>query len=114
MSIITKSQKQHLVYWAYSGSDVYGQPAYSAAVQMTCRWDDAVKQIFNAEGSPVFSSVELITQRRIEPKGMVWLGKLTDVTDANIPRNNSKVREVIMASSTPNLRNTETLYEAWA
>lgn len=114
MSIITKAQKQTMVYWAYSGADVYGQPTYSAAVQMKCRWDDTVKQIFAKDGSPVFSSIELITQSRIEPKGMVWLGKLADVTDANIPRNNTGVREVIMASSTPNLRNTETLYEAWA
>ena len=114
MSLIKRAQKQKLVYWPYSGADRHGQPTYGTAVEMSCRWDDAVKQIFTTEGSPVFSSIELITQVRIQPKGMVWLGKLSQVTSATVPRSNSGVREVIMVASTPTIRNTETLYEAWA
>jgi hypothetical protein len=114
MGIITKVQKQTLVYWAYSGSDLFGQPTYANPVQMTCRWDDMVKQVFTPEGSPVFSKIELITKKRLEPKGLVWKGTLAKFTAGLRPDNSTGVHEVLAASSTPNFRNTETLYEAWA
>lgn len=114
MGIITKSQKQTLVYWAYTGADLYGQPTYAAPVQMTCRWDDLIKQVFGMEGSPVFSKVELITRKRLEPKGLVWKGRLAQFTAALHPDISTGVHEVLMVASTPNFRNTETLHEAWA
>lgn len=114
MGIITRAQKQTLVYWAYSGADLYGQPTYASPVQMTCRWEDVAKQVFKADGSAVFTQIELITRKRLEPKGLVWQGKLSSFTSPVRADVSTGVREIILASSTPNLRNTETLYEAWA
>ena len=114
MSIITKAQKQTLVYWPYTGADLFGQPSYGSPVQMTCRWDDMVKQVYHVDGSPVFSKVELITRTRLQPKGLVWKGTLVAFSAPLRPDVSTGVLEIIAASSTPNLRNTETLYEAWA
>jgi hypothetical protein len=114
MGIITRAQKQTLVYWPYTGADLFGQPTYGTPVQMTCRWEDMLKQVYKSDGSPVFSKIELITKKRLEPKGLVWKGVLAKFTAALRPDNSTGVHEIIAASSTPNLRNTETLYEAWA
>lgn len=114
MGIITKVQRQSMVYWPYTGADLFGQPTYGTPVQMTCRWDDYVKQVFNTEGSPVFSKIELITRTRLQPKGLVWKGSLALFTADLRPDVSEGVHEIIAASSTPNFRNTETLYEAWA
>jgi hypothetical protein len=115
MRIIKECQKDRLVYWAYTGADIYGQPTYAAPVQMTCRWDEALKQVFAEDGSPVFSKIELITQSRLQPKGMVRKGQITSLTDINVPRNNSGTHEIIMVSETPLLRTRSiTLYEAYA
>ena len=114
MSLITRSQKQTLTYWAYTGSDRYGQPTYGPPVQMTCRWDEMIKQVFSSDGSPVFSSIELITRVRLAPKGLVRIGRIPTGGTTPAPRTYVDVYEVIATSFTPNLRNTETLYEAWA
>lgn len=114
MGVITRIQKQTMVYWPYTGADLFGQPTYGTAAQMTCRWDDMVKQVFGTDGSPVFSKIELVTRRRLEPKGLVWKGTLATFSAALRPDISTGVHEIIAASSTPNFRNTETLYEAWA
>jgi len=134
MSLITRVQKQFLVYWAYTGADLFGQPTYGTPIQMSCRWDDAIKQVFLDDGSPVFSKIEIISKNRLEPKGLVWKGKLanfslssTNIVGQAIVGSSSVgvvydvrasvaegVYEVIMVSSTPNIRNTEVLYEACA
>jgi hypothetical protein len=115
MRIISECQKDFLIYWEYEDADQYGQPIYKAPVQMKCRWDDCLKQVFDSEGSPVFSKIELITQRRLQPKGLVKLGKLTPSINQSQPKVNSDVHEIIAAETTPMLKTRSVyLYEAYA
>jgi hypothetical protein len=115
MKIITEAQKDRLIYWEYNGADAYGQPIYAAPVQMTCRWDECIKQVFTSDGSPVFSSIELITQKRLKPKSIVKKGKLSNNIDQAVPRNNNDVYEVIGVEETPMLKTRSvTLFEAYA
>jgi hypothetical protein len=93
---------------------VYGQPTYGAAKQITCRWDEARKQIFAADGSPIFTSIEIITQVQLAPKDLVRRGKLTSVPTPSTPKSNTGVYEVVMVSRTPTIRNNAFLYEAYA
>jgi hypothetical protein len=74
MQIIKTVQKDKLIYWPYAGADQYGQPIYGAPSVITCRWDECLKQVFDADGSPVFSKIELITQIRLAPKGLIKKG----------------------------------------
>jgi hypothetical protein len=115
MRIISECQKDYLIYWEYSGSDQYGQPTYATPVQMKCRWDDCTKQIFDQDGSPVFSKNELITQKRLKLKGLVKKGKLTASINQASPKANSDVHEVIASEETPMLKiRSIYLYEAYA
>jgi hypothetical protein len=115
MRIIREVQKDTMVYWAYTGADRYGQPTYAAPVQMTCRWDEAIKQVFAEDGSPVFSKIELITQSRLQPKGMVRKGTVASLTSPTVPKSNTGVHEVIMVEETPMLKTRSvTLFEAYA
>jgi hypothetical protein len=113
--IITECQKDFLVYWEYSGSDQYGQPTYLTPVQMKCRWDDCIKQIFDMDGSPVFSKIELVTQRRVMPKGLVRKGKLTASINQSNPKANDNVHEIVASEETPMLKTRNIyFYEAYA
>ena len=82
MQIIKTVQKDNLVYWPYAGADMYGQPVYGAPVVIKCRWDECLKQVFDADGSPVFSKIELITQIRLAPKGLIKKGKVIPADDS--------------------------------
>lgn len=115
MRIISECQKDTLVYWAYAGADEYGQPLYALPVQMKCRWDECIKQVFNLDGSPVFSKIELITQSRLEPKGYVMKGRLGGALNTTNPRANDNAHEIIAVEVTPMLRTRSvTLFEAYA
>lgn len=114
MRFITTVQKDFMVYWPCTGADVYGQPTYGTAKQITCRWDEARKQVFLDDGSPVFTNIALITQIQLAPKDLVRRGKLTTVTTPLVPKSNTGVYEVVAVSRTPTIRNTAFLYEAFA
>jgi hypothetical protein len=115
MKIIQACQRDTLIYWAYIGADRYGQPQYAAPIQLRCRWDDAVKQVFTDEGSPVFSKIELITQIRLKPKDLVKKGRVNGSLNLDDPKANPDTHEVIMSSETPMIRNRSVyLYEAYA
>jgi len=115
MKIIRECQKDYLIYWAYTGTDINGRSTYAAPVQMTCRWDYANKQVFTEDGSPVFSKIELITQRQLAVKGLVREGRLVDGEHSVNPRSLSGVHEILWVSKTPLLKTRSIfLYEACA
>jgi hypothetical protein len=115
MQIISKVQRDYLIYWAYSGANRYGEPTYAAPVQMKCRWDDCRKQVFMEDGSPVFTKIELITATALAVKGLVKKGRLTASIDQAVPKNNADVHEIVQAEITPMFTNrTVYLYEAYA
>lgn len=115
MRIIKECQKDRLTYWAYSGADEYGQPTYANPVTMTCRWDEAQKQVFAEDGSPVFSKIELITERKLLLKSLVRKGQLTVHQHQQAPRTLDGVHEILMVEETPMLKTRSvTLFEAYA
>ena len=54
----------------------------------------------------------MIVDRDLEVGGIVMLGELTDVTDNDIPQNNSGAWEVRQTRKTPNIRGNKFLREA--
>ena len=104
-----------MIRWAYVSSDQYGQPTYAAPVQIKCRWDDCIKQVFDQDGSPVFSKIELITQVRLQPKDLIKKGKLIPGINQTHPKMNDNVHEVVASEETPMLKTRNIyLYEAYA
>lgn len=115
MKIIRECQKDYLIYWAYTSTDINGRITYAAPVQMTCRWDYANKQVFTEDGSPVFSKIELITQSQLAVKGLVKEGRLTAGINTTDPKANSDVHEILWVAKTPLLKTRSIfLYEACA
>lgn len=113
MSLITRCQRQNVVYWPQIGSNQYGEPIWGPPQQMTCRWDDKVQQVLDPKNTMVMSRAELITESQLAVGGVITKGTIDTVAYWSDPKANSGVYEVIKVSATPNMRNTETLYEAW-
>lgn len=114
MSIITRCQRQRLVYWERIGTEVTGEGVYGSPVEVACRWDDRVREIIGPHGTKVLSRVEIISQFRLEVGGLVRKGTLADTAYWDDPKQNTGVYEILESSETPNLRGTESLFEAWA
>ena len=115
MGIITKaySQGQFAVYWAKTGTDRYNKSTYDTSIEIPVRWDDEIKEFQDDEGRTVISSAMVMCDRDLLLGSMLWLGRIDDVTDPLVPRNNSGAREVRRFDKIPNLKNTETLRLAY-
>jgi len=111
-SLIRRCQRQTLVYWPRVGTQKTGEPIWGSPVEYTCRWDEMLKEVISNTNTRVMSRVQTITQVRLQVGGLMRLGTLADTAYWGNPKQNPDVYEVIDSSMTPNLRNTETLYEA--
>jgi len=114
MSLVTRAQRQTLVYWAPGKANSDGEPTYLAPVELSCRWDNRVQEIQTDVGTTVVSRVELITQDLLTVGGCVLYGTLNSVPYLANPKRNSGAYEVLKVSSTPPITRGDTLYEAWA
>lgn len=114
MSLITRCQRQTLCYWAPLTSNQYGEPRWEPPVEMACRWDDKSMQIQAADGTMVLSRVEIISAAPLVVGGVVILGELSGVSYWVDAKANLGAYEILKTAITPNIRNTESLYEAWA
>lgn len=113
-SLIKRAQKETLVYWARIDTKRTGEPIWGPPTQMTCRWEEMHKEIIAANGTRIMTSIQLITESRLEVGGLVKYGTLTEVAYWDDPKKNPGIYEVLDSSRTPNMRATENLYEACA
>lgn len=114
MSLIRRSQKESLVYWPRIDTKKTGEPIWGPPVEMSCRWEDMKKEIIGANGTRVMTSIQLITETRLDVGGLVKYGTIGEVAYWDDPKKNTGVHEVLDSSRTPNMRATEYLYEACA
>ena len=113
MSLITRCQKQTLVYWPPNGTTQSGQPIWGSPVNVKCRWDNNSKQIVTPTQGVVLCRAQIITEYLLAVGGIVALGTLDTISYWADPKANPGAYEIISAMSTPNLRNTEVLYEVY-
>lgn len=114
MSIIKRAQRQMLVYWPKLGAKPTGESIWGAPIEMTCRWDKGFKQIIGPNITKVDSQIQVISQYELVVGGLIRLGTLADTAFWDDPKRNQDVYEILVCLATPNIRNTETLYEAYA
>jgi hypothetical protein len=114
MSLIQRCQKQMLVYWPRIGTEVTGEAIYGAPSEYTCRWDSCIREIQSPTATRIISKIQIISEIQLEIGGLVRLGTLADTAFWDHPKRNSDVHEILEIGVMPNLRNTETLYEAYA
>lgn len=114
MSLIKRCQKNTLVYWPLESFASTGEPIFGAPDEMKCRWDDCVRQIIGPNNTRVLSSVEVITEFKLAVGGLIKLGTLDSITHWDDPKQNTGCYEILKVCETPNLKNRESLYEAYA
>jgi len=120
MNYITWPCNQKAVYWP-PGSDEtggqdfndYGQPLYSTAVEIDCRWDDVSEEILLPNGDRVMSRAIVIVDREVKIAGVLWLGNIADVTDEDDPKLNDNAFEIRRVDKNPNIDADEMLVRAY-
>lgn len=108
MDIQTRNLNQSAVYWAKAGKDGFNTYAYSAPVQVACRWEDRTDIVKNSKGEEVVSSALVFVDRIIKQEDYLQLGNLEVSTPAN-PFNAKKAVPVIRMDSIPNVKANEVL-----
>lgn len=109
MSIISKMRRQKAVWWAQGGTDDYGNPTYSAAVEINCRWEDVIKEYIDSQGAKRLSSAVVYVDRDMKPGDILRLGTLASVTAPSAPKSNTGWAAVEAFHNLPNLKTTEFL-----
>ena len=107
--------KQNLVYWAPASADDYGKPTLAAPVQLPCRWNDGESDIIDSKGDRVASSASVYTQVKLVDKGVIFLGKLTDLpsTIPSDPKTIPGVWEVKNVKTTPAVNARDLVYQSF-
>ena len=111
--IIRHLIKEKVVYWAPSGVDDYGNPAFSTPVEIDARWEDTVEQFVDIEGDQQMSRAKVYCLTDLEVQGILLLGSLTTSVDQVNPRSNDGAWEIRRVDKQPNIRATEFLRTAW-
>jgi hypothetical protein len=109
------SLRQTAVYWAPAGADGFGRPTLAAPVVVRCRWEDGVHDVINGEGEVVASGATVFLATPVLPGGVLYLGKLSDVTAPGwllIVKDNVGTREIISTDTVPDLKGRQKLITA--
>lgn len=114
MSLITRSQRQKITFWPPLAANQHGEPQFGPPVEYTARVDAKIMQVIGSDTTMKLSRYQLITQVLLEVGGVVVLGEIGSISYWADPKANLNAYEILAVASTPNLRNTETLFECWA
>jgi len=114
MSLISRVQKETLVYWPLTEFERTGEPIWGAPEEMTCRWDSCSRQVIAANDSAIFPKHEIITEKLLVVGGLVRRGTLADTAYWENPKDNQDAFEIIKVCETPTLNYGDRLYEAYA
>jgi len=110
MGIITTMRRQKGIYWAAGDPGGYGQPSYSAPVEIDCRWEDVSERMVGPDNVEFVSRSIVYPDRVLVLNGFLKLGLVESATPAS-PVGVANAYPIRLLRQTPNLKNTETLLE---
>lgn len=116
MGFIYRLLKDTAVLWlraANGASDDYGQPVVMTPVEIKCKWQEVAKEFIDHTGTRQVSAAVVYVDRDVLIGSLLKWGKLSDLTDLSVPKNNAGVFEVRQISKEFNIRNTEALRTAY-
>lgn len=73
--------KQTCVYWKKTGTDGFGNPSFSAPVEMSCRWDLSRELMQNDNGSSVITKAKVNPKEQVFEEDYLFLGSLSDIAE---------------------------------
>lgn len=84
-TFLRKTLTQDAVYWAFTGSDAYGQAELAAPVQIKCRWQDQEVMFTGASGAQMLSVAKVYPDRDLTLEGFLMRGTLDDLNSDMLP-----------------------------
>jgi hypothetical protein len=108
LKFIEKVCVQTIVYWAPLGSDGYGGTIYADPIERKVRWDDVTEIIKTNDGEDVVTRAKLMVVDDYTYKGMVYLGRIQDLTivERKDPRSIINAYEIKSNPKTPLFRSS--------
>lgn len=108
MTPYTSGFNQSATYWAPNLPDGFGGFNFISPVVITCRWQDKLNMVRNAEGQEVVSMIVVYADRLLKHKGWLCLG---DQSASGNPT--ADAQEIVQLGQSPSLDGTEVLYKVW-
>jgi len=96
----SRVMKQKAVWWDVDGIDANGQPTHALPVEIDVRWEEVAEEFINSDGDRELSRALLVVDRDVQIKGMIMLGELSSVTEAN-PKDMEGAWEIRQWKKTP-------------
>ena len=107
MALVTKMLKQKAVRWAKSGTDTYGADTWSAAAEVSVRWEDKAVLFMDKNNVQTVSSAVVYVGSDVKVGDWLWLGTLISLPSGSVdPRKVAGAYEVKSFGKVPNLKCT--------
>jgi len=102
----TIGRHQNAVLWAVSTSySDSGRHKVSAAAAVTVRWESGTDEALDANGNTIAIDAKVVLNQSVAVGSIMWLGALADIASPPVD-----LMEVVVAKSTPSLKNRHTRY----
>lgn len=99
------------VFWLPIDFDDSGVATTDAPDECQCRWVDKQVDFIDKDGNAAISNAEVMVDRDLPFKTVLWHGKLADLADEDAsPMSNAGAREIRGKKSYPDLKNKTTIY----
>ncbi len=97
--------KNTAVYWSTPTSNNDGSNSYAAPVEISCFWREKLERLTDNNGDEVISKATVYILQDLDEQGMLFLGELTDLTQAqkDNPRTVARAYEVKRFLKTPSM-----------
>jgi hypothetical protein len=112
-SLIKRVLKQKAVYWEPAGAGPDGQQTFKDPVQIRCRWEDTNETFLDKNGNTQVSRAVVMTDRDVMLLGILWFGKIEDLTVYDDPLQNDGAYEIRKFDKKPNFKATQFLRMAY-
>lgn len=114
MSWYTRSLKQTAVYWGSPETDGRGGHSYSAAAEISVRWEDMQELFIDPNGDELLSASVVFVNQDLDVGGYLFLGEEADLdSDHSDPEAIQLAREIKQFAKIPDLKNKMYTRKVW-
>jgi len=82
LDFIRKISVQKAVYWAPGALTSEGGITYSAAAEISCRWDDTIEVVRASNGKEIVCKAKILTVTDLLEQGYLYRGTLESLSTA--------------------------------
>ena len=102
-AFVTKLMRQTLVYWANPVNDGYGGETFDDPVEVSGRCEYIEEKILTEKGEEAVSKAHVYVDQVVREGEYFYLGELTDLDSAPVPKLTDGAMRVVAYSKTPAL-----------